>query len=483
MLPDGSQPTLHASDVICSLPPQSLPALLPDPGLMPDGYRRHLDTLHAPSGAIVFYGALERRHLPPDCPGHLQRDQASPGSLFLSVSHDGDGRAPEGRATVIASVFTSPEGWHTMEEEAYQSRKQELLTTIRMGVNAALDLPDHAWLHQELATPRGFARWTGRPQGIVGGLGQSPDRFGPFGRPAEPRWPISGCAEIRSTLAREPWERACLHDGLPADDGCAWTGTQPEALEEADGPLRNSGRKAACSGVPAQLGPVTAEDRLLELFKTPAIGGERLEQGASVAGSHGRSQSRIAPADPSGVSKPAGCQLLGEFAHARVPFLTDCAQQSSTHHHGQVRNQRNGLVVNERFRLNPMRAEGHSQRLTLLRSIRVRSGLGGSNPRTSTKQARTTGFHPRLCGSSHRMRRHKTGMPIPPDIQHRPFHRPHIGHNGGVRQRLHQQLRRAQQSLQGQRQNHHSPTLKTGWITTDGIHQTPGHALSAVLAR
>ena len=181
VLPDGSQPTLHASDVICSLPPQSLPALLPDPGLIPDSYRRHLDTLQAPSGAIVFYGALERRHLPPDCPGHLQRDQASPGSLFLSVSHDGDGRAPEGRATVIASVFTSPEGWHTMEEEAYQSRKQELLTTIRMGVNAALDLPDHAWLHQELATPRGFARWTGRPQGIVGGLGQSPDRFGPFG--------------------------------------------------------------------------------------------------------------------------------------------------------------------------------------------------------------------------------------------------------------------------------------------------------------
>ena len=82
---------------------------------------------------------------------------------------------------MIASVFTSPEGWHTMDEEAYQSRKQALLTAIRQGVNAALVLPDHAWLHQELATPRGFARWTGRPEGVVGGLGQSPDRFGPFG--------------------------------------------------------------------------------------------------------------------------------------------------------------------------------------------------------------------------------------------------------------------------------------------------------------
>ena len=106
---------------------------------MPDTYRRHLDTLQAPSGAIVFYGALERRHLPPDCPGHLQRDQASPGSLFLSVSHDGDGRAPEGRATVIASVFTSPEGWHTMEEEAYQ--KPQTGAVLEHHADAVLKTP------------------------------------------------------------------------------------------------------------------------------------------------------------------------------------------------------------------------------------------------------------------------------------------------------------------------------------------------------
>jgi len=131
--------------------------------------------------------------------------------------------------------------------------------------------------------------------------------------------------------------------------------------------------------------------------------------------------------------------------------------------------------MDERVSLNPMRTEGLSQLLNLLCSIRVRSRLGGSNPRTSAKQAGAAGFHPRLCGSSHRMRRHKTGMPIPPDIQHRPFHRPHIGHNGGVRQRLHQRLRRVQQSLQGKRQHHRITTLKTGWITTDGIHQPPGH--------
>ena len=45
-------------------------------------------------------------------------------------------------------------------------------------------------MHLELATPRGFAGWTGRPRGMVGGLGQHPSRFGPFGLAG--RSPMSG---------------------------------------------------------------------------------------------------------------------------------------------------------------------------------------------------------------------------------------------------------------------------------------------------
>ena len=60
---------------------------------------------------------------------------------------------------------------------------------MRRGVEKALMLPEGAWLHSELSTPRGFAYWTGRPNGVVGGLGQSPDRFGPFGLAS--RSPIS----------------------------------------------------------------------------------------------------------------------------------------------------------------------------------------------------------------------------------------------------------------------------------------------------
>ncbi|QNJ05204.1 C-3'/4' desaturase [Synechococcus sp. MEDNS5] len=188
-LPGGERRSLQAADVVCSLPPQCLPSLIPDKNVLGQSYRRRLQTLHAPSGALVFYGAVNRRDLPEACPGHLQCDWDTPGSLFLSISRDGDGRAPAGEATVIASVFTTPEGWHDLPEEDYQKRKQAVLEQMRRGVEHALTLPAEAWLHTELSTPRGFAYWTGRPKGVVGGLGQSPDRFGPFGLAS--RSPIS----------------------------------------------------------------------------------------------------------------------------------------------------------------------------------------------------------------------------------------------------------------------------------------------------
>ena len=167
-------------DVICSLPPQCLLDLIPaDP--MPQRYRNRLKALKEPSGALVLYGVVERDALPDPCPGHLQRDCKTPGSLFVSISREGDGRAPAGQATLIASVFTPTGDWCELAEEAYQARKQAMLKAIQGELSSWLALPDDAWLHAELATPRGFAGWTGRPRGMVGGLGQHPHRFGPFG--------------------------------------------------------------------------------------------------------------------------------------------------------------------------------------------------------------------------------------------------------------------------------------------------------------
>lgn len=185
---DRRAQTLQAGEVVLTLPPQTLPALLGDQ--LPGGYRRRLDRLPEPSGALVFYGAVERTALPGDCPGHLQLDWDDPGSLFVSVSREGDGRAPAGQATVIASVFSPARPWFEGDAEGYRQRKAAARRGIEAGLQRLLGLSPEGWLHGELATPRGWARWTGRPWGYVGGLGQQPLGFGPFGLAS--RTPLRG---------------------------------------------------------------------------------------------------------------------------------------------------------------------------------------------------------------------------------------------------------------------------------------------------
>ncbi|MFO7628514.1 MAG: C-3',4' desaturase CrtD, partial [Prochlorococcaceae cyanobacterium] len=180
--------TLAAADLVLALPVQSLPELLGEQ--LPAGYRRRLAGLGDPSGALVFYGAVDREQLPPECPAHLQLDWADPGSLFVSVSREGDGRAPAGQATVIASVFTPARPWFALEPAAYGQAKAAALAGMRQGLQLRLGIAPEQWRHGELATPRGFERWTGRPFGFVGGLGQHPSRFGPFGLAS--RTPLPG---------------------------------------------------------------------------------------------------------------------------------------------------------------------------------------------------------------------------------------------------------------------------------------------------
>ncbi|MFM7636075.1 MAG: C-3',4' desaturase CrtD [Cyanobacteriota bacterium] len=186
--PRGQQTTLEAPDVVCSVPPQLLPALLGE--ALPCGYAERIASFGEPSGALVLYGAVPRDRLPAAVPGHLQLDWADPGSLFVSVSQEGDGRAPAGQATVIASVFTPARPWFALEPAAYAAAKAEAMAGMQRGLRQLLGLEPGDWRHAELSTPRAFERWTGRPFGYVGGLGQRPSRFGPFGLAS--RTPLPG---------------------------------------------------------------------------------------------------------------------------------------------------------------------------------------------------------------------------------------------------------------------------------------------------
>lgn len=91
---------------------------------------------------------------------------------------------------MIASVFTPARPWFEGDALAHRSRKQTAMAGLQAGLSRLLGLTPAHYRHAELSTPRSFARWTGRPFGFVGGLGQHPSRFGPFGLAS--RTPLPG---------------------------------------------------------------------------------------------------------------------------------------------------------------------------------------------------------------------------------------------------------------------------------------------------
>ena len=181
---------LKANDIIFTLPPQNLLNLMTIKNGMPKSYRKRLESLSKPSGALVFYGAIKRLLTTKVIPPHIQILTEEFGSLFISISQEGDGRAPTGEATVIASAFTNTNSWISLSPESYQNKKEIVLRKMILELNKYLKVNNDMWLHKELATPKSFAFWTGRSNGIVGGLGQNPSNFGIFGLAS--RTPIQG---------------------------------------------------------------------------------------------------------------------------------------------------------------------------------------------------------------------------------------------------------------------------------------------------
>jgi C-3',4' desaturase CrtD len=175
--------TESVDQVVANVTAQNLVPMLGSTA--PRGYQRRVEKLPPASGAFVIYLGVGQLAIPVDCPPHLQflYDNDGPigenNSLFVSVSHPGDGRAPEGCATVIASSFTDPTQWWQTAD--YEALKQHYTTTAMARLGQFFDLsPDHL-IHVEAATPRTFAHYTARDQGIVGGIGQRIATFGPFG--------------------------------------------------------------------------------------------------------------------------------------------------------------------------------------------------------------------------------------------------------------------------------------------------------------
>ncbi|MDY6786268.1 MAG: hypothetical protein SW833_27605, partial [Cyanobacteriota bacterium] len=150
-------------------------------------YQHRTEKLPSPSGAFVIYLGVNRAAIPDTCPPHLQflydydGEIGENNSLFVSVSKPGDGRAPEGQATIIASSFVDVRPWWEGTKEEYEGRKKRYTEDAIARLGQYFDLAPEHLIHVEVATPRTFARFTGRELGYVGGLGQRISTFGPFG--------------------------------------------------------------------------------------------------------------------------------------------------------------------------------------------------------------------------------------------------------------------------------------------------------------
>ena len=181
----GETWTEQADEVVANVTAQNLAQLTIDKSLY--NYQKRVEKLPQPSGAFVVYLGVKREAIPAHCSPHLQflYDQkeiiGENNSLFVSVSKPGDGRAPTGQATLIASSFTDVDLWWQGSEKEYQKIKQQYTTEAIARLGEYFDLTPKNIIYTEAATPRTFAHYTARDKGIVGGLGQRVSTFGPFG--------------------------------------------------------------------------------------------------------------------------------------------------------------------------------------------------------------------------------------------------------------------------------------------------------------
>lgn len=179
----GETWTQTADHIIANVTVQNLVQLLGETA--PKGYRYRVDKLPPASGAYVLYLGVDETAIPRECPPHLQffYDYSGPigenNSLFVSVSRPGDGRAPEGKATITASSFTDTRIWWNCPD--YETLKSKYTQEALTKLGQYFHLTREKILHTEAATPRTFARFTGRASGVVGGIGQRIPTFGPFG--------------------------------------------------------------------------------------------------------------------------------------------------------------------------------------------------------------------------------------------------------------------------------------------------------------
>ncbi len=200
--------SLRAATVVTQLPLHNLPALTD--GEVEQYFSsviRSIAEAGVSQWGAVTVNALIRDDLPAGFPVNLQAvlDQPLPSlgssTLFCTFSHEKDReRCPSGFRTLSVSTHVSPD-WlpEDMSTGAYAELKarcrDEILAALRRSVP---ELGDLRPVFEEVGTPRTFRKYTGRHEGLVGGIPLSKKVF-PWKYPG-PVTPFKGLFTMGDTF-------------------------------------------------------------------------------------------------------------------------------------------------------------------------------------------------------------------------------------------------------------------------------------------
>lgn len=171
-----SRGEICARQVVSTLPPEVTIKLVPQH--IQKRIKRYLpdDERNYGGAVVVFLGVPESEVAGQTFTHHqLMQDYAQPlgdgNNMFISVSSAGDSdSAPEGYRAVMISTHTELRKWKHISAQSYPAYKQaygdRLIQFARRVYPELATQP----IVYESGTPQTYARFTGRPNGAVGGL-------------------------------------------------------------------------------------------------------------------------------------------------------------------------------------------------------------------------------------------------------------------------------------------------------------------------
>lgn len=170
---------IFANKVISAVPAEITKHLAPD--LINKRFNKYLDRdrQFLGSAIVIFLGVPESEILEQELTHHqLLYDYNLPlgngNNMFISVSSPGDIKsAPEGYRAVMLSTHCNIEDWKDLSLEEYQKKKNEIGNHLLLLARKVYPNLGKASLVYEVGTPHTYSKYTGRPNGAVGGVRQN----------------------------------------------------------------------------------------------------------------------------------------------------------------------------------------------------------------------------------------------------------------------------------------------------------------------